>query len=492
MVRPAPWKNDPACGHEVACEFQTHYCTYIRVPRLLTLQSGAGSPDEVLFVLGLQAAELWLKVLLTDLKRVLDRTQPERHGAFEPLKLLHRSSEILTLLDRQFEALESSLAGVTVSLGPPASVQLDQLGELGGELYRRQDFRSLGEFESLQPAHTPGQARDHETRKFQEAARTVVVRARAMGLRFDAFCAGLEFGDGLDYAAALSLDQLLDLQDGPKAGWTRVGEAPAAIASSEPVSADELMFIVTHQAFELWFKAILQALDLTVAGLLSDPPDVENAIRRLRRVVAIQRLLVRQIQIPATMLPLDFLRFRNEIRHEDGRDYYRGLSPSSGSESFQFREIEILAGLRDDPSFRAFLKGNEALHIRFLIPSEDRRLNEPTLGEAYERLVKQRGLDDLVEVFKAADEENPHRDLAELGDLLLEFDQFFKLWRVSHVSMVERMIGNRSGTGFLGPEYLRETAGLGRQDSGRLLPEDQTRPRFFARLFEARSRLTAY
>jgi tryptophan 2,3-dioxygenase len=96
----------------------------------------------------------------------------------------------------------------------------------------------------------------------------------------------------------------------------------------------------------------------------------------------------------------------------------------------------------------------------------------------------------VVEIYRSAPAPNPHADLAELADLLLEFDQFFQLWRYNHLTMVQTMIGRKSGTGFLGPEYLKETIGLGLQgEDDRPLRTPQIRPRFFEDLWEARTRM---
>jgi tryptophan 2,3-dioxygenase len=294
-----------------------------------------------------------------------------------------------------------------------------------------------------------------------------------------------------DYTGFLALDELLSLQEGVKADWTPKGQDPIALAPAEFVSPDELMFIIVHQAFELWFKAILQELDGAMAALLAAEPDVPEAARHIRRVVRMQRLLVEQIHIPATMLPLDFFRFRSQSREVEGVTYVRGLTPSSGTESYQFREIEIVAGLKGDEAHGEMLQGRPDLPVRFLTPAQERRLAEPSLPEAFEKLLAQRGIGDVAEIFAPADTPNPHADLADLADALLEFDEFFRLWRVNHATMVQVMIGERSGTGFLGPEYLRETAGMGQQAEGRVFARSQTRPRFFEALWSARTKLKA-
>ncbi len=106
---------------------------------------------------------------------------------------------------------------------------------------------------------------------------------------------------------------------------------------------DELLFVVTHQAFELWFKQILWELDSAIATLAQDPvpePAMGQVVHRLERVVAIQPLLVQQFDVLATMTPLDFLDFRDE------------LIPASGFQSVQWRLIENRLGLAADRRLR--------------------------------------------------------------------------------------------------------------------------------------------
>jgi tryptophan 2,3-dioxygenase len=206
----------------------------------------------------------------------------------------------------------------------------------------------------------------------------------------------------------------------------------------------------------------------------------------MRRVVRTQKMLADMIHIPATMLPLDFLKFRNQSRVIDGDAYQRGLSPASGTESYQFRELEIVSGLKGNVAHHEMLRGNDRLPTRFLTSAQATRLQQPSLPEAFARLLERRGVGDVIVLFTPADQANPNADLAELADLLLEFDEFSHLWRVNHVAMVQSMIGRKSGTGFLGPEYLKETIGQELQGADeRLLPTAQVRPRFFEPPWEA-------
>ena len=471
MQSPAVWRDDPGCGHQVAHAYQTHYCTYIRVPRLLTLQPAA-SDDELALIVAHQWYELWFKVLLLDLRAAL----ASDGDTYEAVKLLRRGLELFRLFEQHADLVESALVRelkVTRGLrGLDGTVPSAQFREI---LALAEDLPRLAAF------------------TFPGLADTVADygrRLRALAARYAEFAAATlrPAPDGPAYAEWLNLETLLSLQEGVKAAWCAPEAEPPGFWRPEAVSADENMFIVVHQCFEVYFKVLLNLVDRALPVLRAGA--VEAATPLLRRAVGIQRLLVPQIQIPATMLPLDFMRFRSQRRERAGRVEVTGLTPASGTESYQFRELEIVCGLRDDPVFRRFLDGTEALPIRLGTPRQRERLRQPTLPEAFDQAVRQRGLARYDDLFTPADTPNPHLDLALLADLLLEFDAFFHFWRVGHVSMVEKMIGGKSGTGFLGPEYLKETTGATLQTANRVFEERQVRPRFFEELWAVRTRLS--
>lgn len=164
--------------------------------------------------------------------------------------------------------------------------------------------------------------------------------------------------DPLYYWDYLGLDEVLGSQ-----------RLVSASGGREPAH-DELLFIVTHQAFELWFKQILWELESAIDTMAQDPvPEsaMGQVVRKLERVVAIQPLLVQQFRVLATMTPLDFLDFRDE------------LVPASGFQSVQWRLIENRLGL--SPRTRLKIKGARytsrlsAEHAERLDASE----SEPTL-----------------------------------------------------------------------------------------------------------------
>jgi tryptophan 2,3-dioxygenase len=242
-----------------------------------------------------------------------------------------------------------------------------------------------------------------------------------------------EEGRRLSYGSYLKIPELLALQRG---------------LSDEH---DELLFIVAHQVYELWFKVVL--FELEAARDRIDSDDIFFARHHLHRVHVIEKLLVEQIEVLETMSPQDFLAFRSQ------------LAPASGFQSVQFREIEFLSGLKE-PKFLARIEAtpDEASRLR-------RRLDEPSVDDAFRGLVKRRGAPSLLDIFR--DREH-HGDLFDLCEALLDHDEAFAHWRARHVLMVERQIGSKTGTGgSSGAEYLRTTLGK----------------RFYPELWDVRSQL---
>jgi tryptophan 2,3-dioxygenase len=214
---------------------------------------------------------------------------------------------------------------------------------------------------------------------------------------------------------------------------------------------DELLFIVAHQVYELWFKVILDELEATRDRI--DANDIFFARHFLHRVHVVEKLLIEQIEVLETMSPQDFLAFRSK------------LAPASGFQSVQFREIEFLSGLKE-PKYLERLEAtpDEMDRLR-------KRLGQPSVADAFGALVRRRGSPSLLEVFR---DRERHGDLFDLCEALLDHDEAFAHWRARHVLMVERQIGGKTGTGgSSGAQYLRRTLGK----------------RFYPELWEVRSRL---
>jgi len=226
-----------------------------------------------------------------------------------------------------------------------------------------------------------------------------------------------EEGGRLDYGSYLALDALLSAQH------------------SRTDAHDELLFITVHQVYELWFKQLLFELEAARDAMLAG--DIPMTRHLFRRVRVIERLLVEQVDVLETMTPQDFFVFRSE------------LEPASGFQSVQFREIEFISGLKDG-RYLERVHASDAERARL-----ERRLAEPSLWDAYLSLLERHGNPDLTEVLHDREHFGP---LFEVSEDLIDHDQAFAIWRVRHVTMVERQIGGRPGTGgSTGAAYLRST-----------------------------------
>lgn len=243
-------------------------------------------------------------------------------------------------------------------------------------------------------------------------------------------------------------------------GYLKVGELTALQhLLSAPPHHDEMLFIIIHQTYELWFKQILHEVDAALYRL--DHDDVLGAGRVLRRCCEIERVLVAQIDVLETMTPMDFLAFRDH------------LYPASGFQSSQFREIEFVSGLKE-PRFLQYYEPASPERARL-----EARLAAPTLRDSFYDLLRRRGFDlpegdadaeapeapedtrrrtRLRELARLYREVERHYDLFLLAEGLIEYDELFSLWRLRHVQMVERVIGGRPGTGGSeGSQYLHTT-----------------------------------
>ncbi len=234
--------------------------------------------------------------------------------------------------------------------------------------------------------------------------------------------------DGLlTYDSYLNIGELLSLQQ----------------LRSDPPVHDELLFIVVHQVYELWFKQLLfeleAACDAMREGLCG------RAQQLLGRVRAIERVLIEHIQVLQTMTPQDFLEFRD------------ALTPASGFQSTQFRELEFLSGLKDR-RFLEDLATGSGERERLV-----RRFAEPTAWDGFVDLMRAHGFsmpDDDAEARAASlvAMAREQGDVFAVSEGLLDHDEMLARWRCLHVLMVEREIGAKRGTGgSSGVGYLRST-----------------------------------
>jgi tryptophan 2,3-dioxygenase len=234
------------------------------------------------------------------------------------------------------------------------------------------------------------------------------------------------------------------------------------LAAQRPLSAgedgrpehDELLFIVIHQVYELWFKQLLHELAEIQSTL--ERADTDTTLHLLNRVLKILKTLVAQVDVLETMTPLQFLSFRDR------------LESASGFQSAQFREVEAVLGQRDPGAARAQPEGSAArqrieaaqarrplwgsflayLAARGHPLAEDVLARDPTMPPEPDERVQ----DVLVAVYRT------DADAALVAERLVDLDEGIQEWRYRHVKMVERTIGTKRGTGgSAGVEYLRTT-----------------------------------
>ena len=233
----------------------------------------------------------------------------------------------------------------------------------------------------------------------------------------------------LNYASYLRLDDLLSCQS-PLTGCH-----------------DELLFVVIHQVYELWFKQILHETALLQRRL--EDGNSAGALHTARRIAKILKTVVGQMDVLETMTPQQFASFRPE------------LGSSSGFQSIQFRHIEAVLGRRDfsaavidpaldaimgrPPVFASLLRYLRACGWQIPVDVLDRDPREPWRGEDAVNAL-------LAQVY--ADDATP----AEVCEALVDIDEGVQEWRYRHVKMVERIIGAKTGTGgSTGAAYLRGT-----------------------------------
>ncbi|MEZ4413132.1 MAG: tryptophan 2,3-dioxygenase family protein [Gemmatimonadales bacterium] len=242
----------------------------------------------------------------------------------------------------------------------------------------------------------------------------------------------------LTYATYLKVDELLALQqplsDGPE--------------------HDEMLFIVIHQVYELWFKQLLH--ELGRLHRLLEAGEGLGALGTLKRILTILKVLVSQIDVLETMTPLEFLSFRDR------------LESGSGFQSFQFREFEFALGHKQRSALERYPEGSA--HRQLL----ERRFAASTLWDGFLGYLSQEGAaipaealtrdvtqpvtpsagvqDVLVSVYRTGGLP------AQVCERLVDLDEGVQEWRYRHVKMVQRTIGTKRGTGGSdGAEYLMRT-----------------------------------
>ncbi len=222
----------------------------------------------------------------------------------------------------------------------------------------------------------------------------------------------------------------------------------------DPPEHDEMLFIIIHQTYELWFKQVLHEFGKISRDLLSG--DLYGAIATFKRVRMIFKTLVGQLDILETMTPMSFQAFRER------------LETSSGFQSTQFREFEFALGFKR-PEMLRFVAGNPSAEERLL-----ERLRSPSLYDDFYCFLEKRGVKIPEQIRNKPIEAAtiPHEaiqeqliaiytdqpDVAILLELMVDLDEGIQEWRYRHVKMVERTIGNKKGTGgSSGVDFLKKS-----------------------------------
>lgn len=239
------------------------------------------------------------------------------------------------------------------------------------------------------------------------------------------------------YAEYLKLDELLALQ-------RALSESP-----------DELHFIVVHQVHELWFKLAIHHLQRARTAMDGDQPI--EAARLIGQVTHIFGNLLETTRDLHSLPPAAFHQFRHL------------LAPASGMQSFQFREIEVIAGRRDE-TFLKWVKNTFPRKADWSIA--EKHLAQPSLADAFDTLLARCSVPDCAALYA---DRSRWPEIYSLADALSAFEHVVGLWRQAHLQLIERTIGAGTvGTGGTTNEYLQRAALV----------------KFFPKLWEARNELS--
>lgn len=241
-----------------------------------------------------------------------------------------------------------------------------------------------------------------------------------------------------------------DIHWSPKGGLSYGSylKLETVLSAQTPLTAehDEMMFIIIHQASELWMKLGIHEVSSAISHL--EQGEIGPALKMLSRVARIQEQLTQSWSILATMTPTDYLKFRDQ------------LGQSSGFQSHQYRVLEYRLGNKN-PALARVHKGNPPLHKAVMAALEAPSLYDVTLtllakagfdlpGDAVNRnwaepYVPSQAVEDA---WKAVYEDvETYWELYELGEKLVDLEHKFQIWRFNHMKTVERIIGYRRGTG---------------------------------------------
>ncbi|GAK01854.1 tryptophan 2,3-dioxygenase [Geomicrobium sp. JCM 19037] len=247
-----------------------------------------------------------------------------------------------------------------------------------------------------------------------------------------------DFKDNMTYSDYLTLDQILSSQN-------RLSDHP-----------DEMLFIIIHQVSELWMKLIIHELDRAIQSIQAG--ELSPAFKMLARVSKIQSQIIQGWDVLSTLTPAEYMEFRD------------ALGKASGFQSYQYRMIEFSLGYKTEHSLKIYENEPE------IYEKLKHQLNRPSLydvsiqalsraGFAIDQHVLERDItkpytthESVQKAWQAVYENvDDHWELYELAEKLVDLEDWFQQWRFRHMKTVERIIGNKKGTGgSSGVSYLKK------------------------------------
>ena len=417
-----------ACQHRFAAPGRPHYCTYIQVQGVLAVLRPATTPDEHLIVSYLAASVLWWHLQLRELaalERALSTDGPL--GMAQELLIGKRLDRCITLAQTAQEA-SALLSRYITNAAPHITVGF----RIEGTLVNLHQVRALDALTTrLHARLRPARSGSPELRRRMVDYVALAEQVKRSLLRLLA-----ALNDSSQ--PAIPLKTLLPEELLSWAELTLARHHPQT--QGDPDDTDPLVFIVAHQLFEVWFPATISALEEAVRRLLHEPPAVLDALSLVHRSADLVCLWHRMIHLPQTMSAPDYIAFRAQ------------LEGGSGAESEQFRQLEILAGLRS-ADYRQTME-----QMQLLTPRLEALWQQPGLNEAIIRVLVARGIvipdtplpkaaRRVADMLLPGGAGHPQADVAALCRAALMLDEQLALWRHHHKAMVASMVGGKPSLG---------------------------------------------
>jgi tryptophan 2,3-dioxygenase len=452
-TRSTPAQVGATCSHIYKDADKAHYCSYIQVPGLLeTFYRGARTTDEILLCSGIFAYVLWWNLQqkeLTALLRLAEAGQPlTPEQGYDALKRANRCVEVDRIMLQQGVILRSELLhhhrNINFRFASADTAQLEVFTDMAHQT--RQLEQTLDAFRLQEGADEA--ASQHLLSSLKDLTLTHSDSFSTIQRDFrDLLWAMHEQPAArvVDFKEVVPVEQLLSF------GQATLQKHHPQSVGDQAHTNDELTFITAHQAFEVWFPAVIHSIQEATRLLQLRQAQTWEAEALVRRIADIFSLFGRMIHIPQTMTSADYIEFRDQ------------LQAGSGVESFQFRAIEISAGLRDSRY--------QKIMERMQLLTDDLRMlwDAPSLNAAFMETLADRGIiaagdaaaekaAKIAELLLPAGFANPNVDLTALAETLVRFEQNVELWRTDHIAMVTRMIGRKTGTGAATYAHLADSA----------------------------------